>query len=102
MISVKKETYKVDKATKYHKFRGSERLSELVSKMENPIVYLDPDVDGVFSGFLVIQWLCRLGKKYSWYINTNREHGWTLDLEKARGRDIICLLYTSPSPRDCS
>lgn len=91
MISVKKETYKVDKATKYHKFRGSERLSELVSKMENPIVYLDPDVDGVFSGFLVIQWLCRLGKKYSWYINTNREHGWTLDLEKARGRDIIAV-----------
>lgn len=93
MIGIGREKrYSVETAKKYHKFRGSENLLNRVMEMEEPIlVYFDPDVDGVFAGFLVCRWLSKLGKSFKWYINTNREHGWTLDYNRVSGVDVIAV-----------
>lgn len=92
MLGVRKKTYHVETDTKFHNFRGAENLLEIVKNMREPIlVYLDPDVDGVYAGFFIIQWLQKLGKRYTWYINSNREHGWTLPMKRVSGKDIIAV-----------
>lgn len=91
MLSIKREKYQVSTAKKIHSFKGTELLLESVKKMKNPIIYFDPDVDGVMSGVLVAQWLKMLGKGFSWYINSNREHGWTIDYNRVSGRDVIAV-----------
>lgn len=91
MLGFRKDSYHVDTSRKIHKFRGTKDLMKTVSSMDIPIVYFDPDVDGVFAGYLFVRWLTKLGKKFKWYINTNREHGWTIDYNKVRGKDIIAV-----------
>ena len=91
LLSLKRENYQVTTDKKIHNFKGTESLLEIVNRMSNPIVYFDPDVDGIMSGLLVVQWLTMLGKKFKWYINSNREHGWTLDYVKVSGKDIIAV-----------
>lgn len=77
---------------KYHTFSGVNKdLRNLISSMRNVIVYFDPDVDGCISGLLVCKHLSKLGINFEWYINSNRSHDWTLDIEKIRGRDIIAV-----------
>ena len=46
---------------KIHHFKGTDSLKDKILKMREPIlVYMDPDVDGVMSGFLVCRYFCLL------------------------------------------
>ena len=82
---------------KIHHFKGTNSLKDKILKMREPIlVYMDPDVDGVMSGFLVCRYLNYLGKRYKWYINGYREHGWFLDKNKYRGMDVIAVDFVIP------
>lgn len=90
MLSFESKEYRIETKKKYHKFRGINYL-ERVKGMSDVLVYFDPDVDGVFSGFFVVRWLMSMGIGYSWYINTNREHGWKLNLERVKGKNIIAV-----------
>lgn len=77
---------------KYHSFRGSERVKKAIDSFNNDIiVYFDPDVDGMVAGYLVCKYLESIGKSYYWYVNTNRQHGWSLNLNKVKGKDIIAV-----------
>lgn len=99
LLSMVSDGYKLEKAKKIHKFRGTEDLFERIMEMEEPIVYFDPDVDGIISGLFVAEWLKKLGKKFKWYINTNREHGWTLPYNRVSGRDVIAVDFIIESWR---
>ena len=86
------KTYSVKTKWKFHSFHGTDGLKERIDSMREPIlVYLDPDPDGVFAGYLVMRYLALIGKKFIWYINTNRDHGWTLPMDKIVGKDIIAV-----------
>lgn len=59
---------------------------------ERPVlVYGDPDVDGMISLLLVTHLLDDLGVKYSYYVNSDRHHGFILDAEALRNSFIICV-----------
>ncbi len=44
------------------------------------LVYVDPDIDGVVAGCLLMAFLDEHNVKYSTYINPNRAHGFSLTL----------------------
>ena len=50
------------------------------------LVYVDPDVDGFFAAYFNIILLRELGIKYTYYINTHREHGFLLPIDKIAGK----------------
>lgn len=50
-------------------------------KTDKILVYYDPDVDGLMSGYLVQRWLKRQGIQSSFYINENRAHGFKMPAE---------------------
>lgn len=92
MLGSRKKKFIIETAKKYHQFQGSARVREWIDSMRSPVlVYGDPDVDGMIAMLLVVRYLVGHGKSYSWFVNTNREHGWTLDYERVRGRDIIAV-----------
>lgn len=99
MLNMSSNGYELAMDKKLHTFKGAERLRDSIMAMEEPIVYFDPDVDGVIAGLFVVEWLKKLGKKFKWYINTNREHGWTIPYNKASGRDIIAVDFIIESWR---
>lgn len=70
-----------------------EDLTELMEKFINrPIlVYGDPDVDGVMSMLLICQYLDMRGYSYSYYINSDRRHGFDLDPVALSGYFIIAV-----------
>lgn len=77
---------------KIHKFQGTDGTLEFIKNMDDTvIVHFDPDIDGEISGLLVCKFLNMLGKKFQWYLNENREHGWGIPMEKATGRDVIAV-----------
>lgn len=81
-----------------HRFQGVESASELIHSFNNPIVYFDPDIDGVISGLLVCRYLSKIGKPFRWYINSNRSHDWTLPLNQPSKVDVIAVDFMiSPS-----
>lgn len=63
-------------------------------------VYYDPDIDGLFSGLLVEQYLERIGYKNSYYLhhlNEDRAHGFKLsneELKKLEGYTIIAVDFS--------
>lgn len=76
---------------KNHVLKGAEKAKELIEKMEDVLVYFDPDVDGMIAGYFVCKFLKDRGKSFSWYVNSERMHGWQLDTGSVKGRDIIAV-----------
>ena len=71
--------------------RGSLRFKEILEANKNrPILlYGDPDVDGLFSLLLMCQFCDMLGLKYSYYVNSNRYHGFSIPVDKLEGNLVI-------------
>lgn len=73
--------------------KGAEKVKELIergiSEGRKVIAIGDPDVDGIFSLKLMCDLLNMLGVTYSYYINSNRVHGFTLSPEALRGYLVI-------------
>lgn len=79
---------------KYHKFRGSEYASDFFEnrfKNGKVLVYFDPDIDGLLAGYFACKSLSLRGIDFTWYINSNREHGFFLPLEKVKGMNLFCV-----------
>lgn len=70
---------------------GVERFKEIFDKYsDRPILlYGDPDVDGLMSLLLMCQFCDCLGKKYSFYVNENRYHGFELSPKRLSGYMVI-------------
>lgn len=75
-----------------HTFTGVDEAKEIIENMREPVlVYFDPDIDGGFAGLLACKYLSKIGKRYTWYCNSRREHGWKLPLSKIKSKDIIAV-----------
>ncbi len=86
--------FRIETGLKNHTFRGADKAKDILDSFidsGNIVVYLDPDVDGLLSGILVMRYLISRGVDFKWYINSNREHGWTLDFDKAKNHNIIAV-----------
>ena len=83
----------MDFIKKIHNFKGTEGTLEFIqNEMDDTvIVHFDPDIDGEISGLLVCRFLNMIGKRFQWFINENRAHGWGIPLEKVSGRDVIAV-----------
>lgn len=93
-MEIKKKNLILDKNIKFHEFRGSECIEDFFENRfrgNEVLVYFDPDVDGLISGFFACRALSMRGIKFTWYINSNREHGFFLPIEKVRGMNILCV-----------
>ena len=72
--------------------RGAEQFKQLFEKHRNrPILlYGDPDCDGLFSLYLMCQFCEMMGiKHYDYYVNEHRFHGFTLPVDKLKGKLVI-------------
>ena len=77
---------------KYHNFKGvDDALKERIHSFNDVVVYFDPDVDGVIAGVLACKFLAKQGISFKWYINSNRSHDWSLDIDRIKNRDIIAV-----------
>lgn len=89
----------LDKSIKYHDFRGSDEVGDFFEnrfKGTEVIVYFDPDVDGLIAGYSACKALSLRGIKYTWFINSNREHGFFLPIDKIKGRNILAVDFLIP------
>lgn len=86
----------VETIEKFHKLKGTDVVRECLSSMKDALVYFDPDVDGVVSGYLVCKYLRMTGKSFQWYINSDRQHDWSLPIEKCMGKNIIAVDFKIP------
>lgn len=78
---------------------GLDKMKEIIeSNMDKrPIlVYFDPDVDGLISGLLACQFLDSKQVKYSYYMNSKRQHGFTLQPSSLNGYLIIAVDFDIP------
>lgn len=92
-MKIKKE-FILEGQPKIHSFKGTEYIYNMIyDKFQGSevLVYFDPDVDGLVSGLLACRVLSNLGIKFTWYINSMREHGFNLPLESVRGRNLLCV-----------
>ena len=77
---------------KNHIFQGVDDFKEIWKSMSDSVlVIFDPDVDGLLAGYLVCKYLAMHGKRFEWYINSNRSHDWSIPIPKLGGRDIIAV-----------
>lgn len=91
-MEIRKKNLILDKTIYFHRFKGVEYIGEFLDKCkEDTVVYFDPDIDGLIAGLFICRALSILGKPYSWYINSNREHGFSLPIDKVKGKNIICV-----------
>ena len=93
-MEIKKKNLILNKPLKTHNFRGSECIEDFFEnrfKGSEVLVYFDPDVDGLIAGYFACKSLHFKGIKFTWYINSNREHGFLLPLESVKGRNILCV-----------
>ena len=98
-MRIRKKNLILDKVIKFHNFRGCEYISDFLDnrfKGEEVIVYFDPDVDGLLSGYFACKMLSMLGIKFTWYINSNREHGFFIPLDKIKGKNILAVDFLIP------
>lgn len=86
----------IEKVEKYHSFKGVKDLRFIINGLKDVIVYFDPDVDGMIAGYLVCKFLSLNNKQFSWYVNSDRKHDWSLPLEKCKGKDIIAVDFKIP------
>lgn len=64
---------------------GVKKAYEILRGSQKVLVYYDPDVDGLISGFMIESMLKEIKKPYEIYINENREHGVLLSEEVKLG-----------------
>ena len=57
---------------------------------------VDPDVDGMVSGYLVCKYLNYIGKKFQWFVNSDRRHDWSIPTSKLNGTDVIAVDFMIP------
>ena len=90
-----KDKYLLDVSRlKIHNFQGSDMIKEFLEKRfkgTDVLVYFDPDVDGLLSGFLACRALGMLGIRFRWYINSLREHGFHIPDDAIKGMNIFCV-----------
>ena len=64
------------------------------------LVYYDPDIDGLFAGLLVEQYLEKLGVRgpnYKYFLNSDRQHGFKLTdnlLAQLKGYTIVAVDFS--------
>lgn len=75
---------------------GSDKFLEILdSYRDRPLlVYGDPDVDGLVSLLLMCQFCDMLGLRYSYYVNDDRYHGFTIEHSKLRGYLVLAADFT--------
>lgn len=80
---------------------GSEKWFELFKlHKDRPILlYGDPDVDGLFSLYLMCKFCDMLGLECSYYINDNRSHGFILDPSILEGYMVISADFSMTRER---
>ena len=101
-MKIKKENLILDKSIEMHSFRGEEYIRDFFSrrvKESDVLVYFDPDIDGLISGMFICRALSMIGVSFSWYINSNREHGFSIPPEKVNGMTVICVDFSIPSDK---
>lgn len=82
----------VARKRKIHRFIGAEKAKELFDSLGSEVVvHFDPDVDGCVAGYLVCRFLRMKGKRFRWFINDNREHGWGIPIRKLNCLDVIAV-----------
>lgn len=86
----------VETIEKFHTFKGMQIAKDCIDGFNDTIVYFDPDVDGSVAGYLVCKFLSLRGKKFQWYINSDRKHDWSLPIEKCKGKNIIAVDFKIP------
>lgn len=87
----------VNKEVKYHEWKGVVTAKKLLeSYKENIIVYFDPDVDGMVSGYLVCKYLSLNGKSFQWFVNKDRKHDWSIPIEKVSGCNVVAVDFMIP------
>ena len=92
MLQGQSSKSRIEIKKKIHKFRGHEGLLKFIKGMDDTVlVHFDPDIDGEIAGILACKFLVKHGKKFQWYLNDNRAHGFGLPLDKVSGRDIIAV-----------
>ena len=73
---------------------GSEKAYEILQnaiQQDKKIMLIgDPDVDGLMSLKLMCEYMQYLGLDYTYYVNDNRVHGFTLDSSMLSGYLLIC------------
>ena len=74
-----------------YKFKGTDIAKSIIESGSNFLVYGDPDIDGMVAGYFVCAYLRNRGTTFSYYINSNRRHGFTLPMEKIKGKTIIAV-----------
>lgn len=72
-------------------YTGAEEFKRLFETFgDRPILlYGDPDVDGLISLLLMCQFCDSMGKKYSYYVNSKRGHGFFIDPQTIEGYLVI-------------
>ena len=72
---------------------GTNLVREFIEKFKNRriLVYFDPDVDGLFSGYFVCELLHSLGLQYTYYVNSKRQHGFMLQPSSVKGFFVIAV-----------
>ena len=70
---------------------GEARFKEILEKYKSRpvLLYGDPDTDGLVSLLLMCKFCDMLDIPYSYYVNENRYHGFTIDLDKLKGYLVI-------------
>ena len=71
---------------------GQELFKELFDKYKETrriLLYGDPDGDGLMSLLLMCQWCDMQGLEYTYYVNDDRYHGFTLPASKLDGYLVI-------------
>lgn len=86
---------------------GVEKAFNILSKsMGNKdtkyLVYYDPDVDGLFAGYIAQSLLTKFNRKSEYHINNNREHGFLMSdeqLEKYKGYTVLAVDFSMTRER---
>ncbi|MNL91415.1 DHH family protein [compost metagenome] len=79
---------------KHYTPSGLQQFLNILGRSSKYIIYYDPDIDGLFSGFLIDRVLTHFKKQFSYIINKDREHGLKLTLEqikKLKGFTLIMV-----------
>lgn len=93
-MKIRKKNLVLDRDIKYHDFKGSEMIEDFFENRfrgSEVLVYFDPDVDGLIAGLFACKSLAMRGIKFNWYINSNREHGFFLPIDRVKGMNIFAV-----------
>lgn len=74
--------------------QGLAEARDIIINGTNFLVYFDPDTDGLIAGYFPCRLLNALNRGYSYFVNSNREHGFTLPKDKLKGLTIIAVDFS--------